>query len=121
MLSNFCLKCNLKEVPNLCDDESCDVHDSTYAQRLRALLRSQKDEIERLRAIVDKIQKTADGVPIIQGNWVWTLFSDGCVAGPYMVLAITCRKDCPIDLSLGEFQTKQLFSTREAAEAAREK
>lgn len=97
-----------------------------HARRIRSLVetnvicREAADEIERLRAIVDKLPMTADGVPIIPCNWVWTLFSDGCVAGPYMVLDINCRKDYPINLSLGEFQTKQLFSTREAAKAARE-
>ena len=104
------------------NDAGTDAYRDQYVHALEA-------EIERLRAIVDKLPKCwrlneqgelVQDEPIISGNWVWTLFSDGCVAGPYMVLAINCRKDYSINLSLGEFQTKQLFSTREAAEAAKE-
>lgn len=65
------------------------------------------DEIERLRAIVDRLPKTADGVPIYPGMTVWALIPG-------------------LEISDAEVQVvgiggvwRYCYSTREAAEKAR--
>lgn len=82
-------------------------------------IRRQQEEIERLRAIVDKLPKTKDGVPVPPGCDVWVdpesphcclvthVRSNGCIAidfhgHPYATIQTS----------------KDAFSTREAAEAA---
>lgn len=69
------------------------------------------DEIKRLRAIVDKLPTTVDGVPIVPGTDVWRKCSACHHVHPWR------SYDRP------DFSTKVLaecYSTREAAEAAKE-
>ena len=74
--------------------------------RAAYLLRWAADEIECLRAIVDKLPKTADGVPVVPGTRVWTSRAGGepvWWADAVLVPAIPWS---------------DYWSTREAAEAA---
>ncbi len=66
------------------------------------------EEIERLRAIVDKLPKTADGVIVAAGDLVW---HPKCSSAP-------CRVDGIAQA--GFFNVKDCYSTKEAAEAAGE-
>ena len=40
-------------------------------------------EIERLRAIVDKLPKTEDGVPVVPGLGTWTVYNSGRVVSGF--------------------------------------
>jgi len=75
-------------------------------------------EIERLRAIVDRLPKTADGMPITPGMKVWFQRSRNHgwevtaeLVGGYW--------DTFKDWHCIDFDGQRCFSTREAAEAAR--
>jgi hypothetical protein len=52
------------------------------------------DEIERLRAVVDKLPKTADGVVVVAGDTVWLCGDDGYIE-PYMVCFFVMDGDSP--------------------------
>jgi hypothetical protein len=65
-------------------------------------------EIERLRAIVDRLPKTADGVPIAPGQGVWTWFPDRSQPE-----TVTLQRIGACGVYAG------CYSTREAAEKAR--
>jgi len=96
--------------------------------RTRAMSRSLKEasdraaEITRLRAIVEKLPKTADGVPVVPGDELWVRHPDGGCAGtrrwwkhPSLGWSVGFEhmQNEPIDVS-------SCYSTREAAEAAKE-
>jgi hypothetical protein len=51
-MSNLCEMCELKDIPDMCDIASCEVHDTVYAQRLRCIITKQKNEIKQLKAII---------------------------------------------------------------------
>ena len=80
-----------------------------------------KEYITRLEAIVDKLPKTADGVPVVPGEYVWT---------PGLAMWIVCRGNGSSDYceTLAaepnaydmdpSAPVKSCYSTREAAEAA---
>lgn len=75
-------------------------------------------EIEHLQAIVDKLPKTADGVPIVPGMTVSVLanYGDGLRIHKLVVYDLTS-----IGCSDGDryhWDCHQCYSTREAAEAA---
>ena len=79
-------------------------------------------ELERLQAIVDRLPKTADGVPMALGQTVFTLRSDGVIRGR-QVIEIT---DDWIGVQVGALvgtrgsaRPEIIYSTREAAEKAR--
>ena len=77
----------------------------TVAQYRKAL-----DELERLRAIVDKLPKTADGVPVVPGlDNVWV--KNGPNVRPSESMT-TWR--------LLQVRRSYCYSTREAAEAAKQ-
>ena len=78
------------------------------------------DEVERLRAIVNTLPKTADGVPIELNKHYWVRLRGGIT----MILCISLKRlkngwlvgnrSCdPL-----QFDPCDLYSTREAAEAA---
>ena len=80
-----------------------------------------EDRIADLQAIVDKLPKTADGVPVVPGEYVWT---PGCA------MWIVCRGNGSSDYSETlaaepnaydmdpSMPVRFCYSTREAAEAA---
>lgn len=71
------------------------------ADELLELCGLQHAEVERLQAIVDKLPKTADGVPVVPGMVVW-------------------KSNCEptnVGMLLGTWVC-QCYSTHEAAEAA---
>ena len=92
--------------------EHAEPHERMCANCIGDLL----DKIDRLQAIVDKLPKTADGVPITPGMTVWTKYW----TGP--------RKELVDDLQVfvaeptiwmnGEADTDQLYSTEAAAREA---
>lgn len=80
-------------------------------------------KIERLRAIIDRLPKTADGVPITLSQTVFTLRSDGVIRNR-RVVEIT---DAWIGVQVGALVGTRgsampgiIYSTREAAEKARQ-
>jgi len=87
------------------------------------------DQLTRLRAIVEKLPKTADGVPIVPGMYVYCAFRtgtiDGRVAGADL-LRVRVQYGHPIDITDGgnvmadesDPYTTALYSTRALAEAA---
>lgn len=87
----------------------------------RKTLLDAKAEITRLQAIVDKLPKTADGVPVVPGMDVWVDPNS-----PHCCLVAHVRSDKAIAINFhgnpyATIQTnKDAFSCREAAEAARE-
>ena len=74
-----------------------------------AKLQEAEQKIERLQAIVDRLPKTADGVPIVPGMEVWSWMGD---AGLMSTEITRIGKG-------GWFAA--CYSTREAAEKARAK
>lgn len=97
-----------------------DMSDGEYIQWLEA-------ERERLEAIIDKLPKTADGVPVTPGLTVFYSYGD-IVAFPMRVQEFSewCVMD-GVATAFAEgrhedvfhlFYTTECYSTREAAEAA---
>jgi len=98
--------------------------------------RSAADEIDRLQAIVDRLPKTADGIPVTPGMKVWhcanrhygphagKLFEsegiDARMPSPYC-LGEHCYSDgCQGDDGGGRtWRFEDCYSTRQAAEKAR--
>lgn len=82
----------------------------SYANTIRKLLA----EIARLQPIVDKLSKTADGVPMFPGMEVWTAFD-------FQKRIVQGRVDCnfPYMRAIGEPSEsswgRDIYSTREAA------
>lgn len=79
------------------------------------ILAEQDAEIKRLRAIVDKLPKTADGVPVVPGDDLWSHYYNEVIGVKMPWLAVGPNED-------GRGQTgydpARCFSTREAAIAA---
>lgn len=75
------------------------------------------DEIERFRAIVDRLPKTADGVPVVPGMTLWAR-----LRGRWVEVAVAQVALCGVLSTAhhGYISAKNTFSTREAAEAAKE-
>ena len=80
-------------------------------------------EVERLQAVVDKLPKTVDGVPIVPGMTVWRLDH------PYLD-SPACRGEKVFEIHVehvrlngvgGPYHSHELASTREAAVEAGEK
>ena len=82
-------------------------------------------EINRLRAIVDKLPKTADGVPVVPGMEVWVL-ADPVASGvvvEVMEFGYTIRRDIGeqyITTYPGHIFGNYGYSTEAAALAAKE-
>ena len=74
------------------------------------------DEVDRLQAIVDRLPKTADGVPIVADMEVWLIGSN---CDPFQV---TVENEIVIrfpDQETSRHYTSWCYSTKEAAEKAR--
>ena len=85
-------------------------------------------EADRLRAIVDKLLKTADGVPVVPGMELWSkpYFEDGEWHGPFRRFGLVSDRVVwmanPMGTTYGHggIDLHNSYSTREAAEAAKE-
>lgn len=64
-------------------------------------------EIEQLRAIVDRLPKTADGVPVVGGMEVWRARADAVIHRFVMITDVDTEGSDPVTLC---------YSTREAAQ-----
>jgi len=87
-------------------------------------------EVKQLRAIVDRLPKTADGVPITPGMTVFiphprpsNLVTEREVVAPYGTLACLTKEPahCGCCESTTHRQARECYSTRDAAEGAKEK
>jgi len=80
--------------------------------------RAKEAEVERLRAIVAKLPKTADGVPVVPGMKLWEINKHN--GGIHSFTAFWIGKD---DFALSELgrrcHVSCLYSSREAAEKAK--
>ncbi len=95
------------------------------------------DEIERLQAIVGKLPKTADGVPVVPGMRVYWLYPTERSGGNEFCCARACVRyvesmapsDCRsmfcfpilVETDNGKPALRDCYSTKAAAEAAKEK
>jgi len=73
------------------------------------------DEIERLRAIVDKLPKTADGVTVVPGMLLYH-YATGRPLGN--VVTYTAGMRAHGQWAVAAYPVGDCYSTREAAEAA---
>jgi len=85
-------------------------------------------DVERLQAIVDRLPKTADGVPLVPGMTVFiphphpsNLITERVVLAPYGTLACLTKEPAHSGCceSATHRQARECYSTRKAAEAAR--
>lgn len=76
-------------------------------------------EIKRLQAIVDKLPKTADGVPVVPGMVLYSsAFICGAFRHPETVKGMCAYADPDTSGWMdGELDVHDLYSTQEAAEA----
>jgi hypothetical protein len=74
-----------------------------------------RQQLAEAQAIIDKLPKTTDGVPVWPGMVVWYLFR----GIPYSTLALAFTKNGRV-MSYAGGWTEGVYSTREAAEAAGE-
>ena len=70
------------------------------------------DEIDRLRAIVDKLPKTADGVAMVPGDAIWVITDDMGIQADLV--------DEPRAEKYNAHLVSDCFSTEAAARAAKE-
>jgi len=94
-----------------------------FARHFRSERDEARAEIERLQAIVERLPKTADGVPVYPGMQVWyhSECLPGSVTGPWVVVHFNDAISVALRQSPGVMTSRLLrrsFSTREAAEAA---
>ena len=80
-------------------------------EELQRALSKTEAEFERLQAIVDRLPKTADGVPVVPGMEVWGQFEYRCNIENAIVLESIYSDAVPA--------SQFWYSTCEAAEAAR--
>lgn len=91
----------------------------------QAVSQRKEAEIDRLQAIIDKLPKTADGVPVTPGMAIWPKleFFVPNEQGGTVVLCIvdteTGERIMPYDGAAG-WQPEKCYSTREAAESTKE-
>ena len=86
--------------------------------------RAQTLEIERLQEIVDKLWKTADGVPLLPDMTVWTFSASRDNQVESAMVAGFSDGEVKVVFPDGVrwyYDPKDCYSTPEAAEAAREK
>ena len=107
---------------------TCDQHKRSK-QNLSTRYGQQCAELTRLREVVEKLPKTADGVPVVPGATVYhcrdRLYPDGFypilmrMSGPYCCGESCWDEGCQSDHASGRHvDYAQCFSTREAAQAA---
>ena len=76
-----------------------------------------KKEIERLQAVVDKLPKTADGVPAVLGMTLYYLHGCGGIHSDVIAGFTICSADPESSIwQGGEMDAEDCYSTREAAE-----
>ena len=82
------------------------------------ILEELADEIERLQAIIDKLPKTADGVPVVPGMRLWSSYNNGRDVTGFS----TCDGRLVEIIFKDGFDrcTWAHYSTREAVQKARE-
>ena len=85
-------------------------------QLMSESLEAKDRELEQLRAIVDKLPKTADGVPVVPGMMVWRVLLSGSL--DYREVVSIISSDVVSLNDIGAY-FGDLYSTREAAEKAR--
>ena len=102
---------------------------SEMSEQLRAIagvcrdwnmeLRKAADEIDRMQAIVDRLPKTADGVPMYVGMKVWVRCENrpDVAFRSFTILDIDGQTVGDVFSRLVKFE--DCYSTREAAEKAR--
>jgi hypothetical protein len=81
-----------------------------------ALMEEATAEIERLQAIVGRLPKTADGVPIAPGDVVWLI---GSHCDPFQVTILNEIVIRYPDKETSSHYPSWCYSTRKAAEQAR--
>ncbi len=92
--------------------DGCEISAKRFARDIiREAYAEQTAELERLRAIVDKLPKTADGVAVTGDETLHVAYGSGLihsfvVTGPYIT---------------STYGIEGAYSTRETAEAAKEK
>ena len=91
------------------------LHEVDDMQYLRNQLATEKTENKRLREISDKLPKTADGVPIVPGDVVWTRYRT--VAKKDIIEALDIAVKKPAIWMDGMADAERLYSTKAAAEA----
>lgn len=90
--------------------------------RLCSTVAEQAAELERLRAVVDRLPKTADGVPVTPGMEVWKHLKNGKAVSLGTIESIhhydATTSRWPYRDQANPYEL--IYSTREAAEAAKE-
>jgi hypothetical protein len=85
-------------------------------QRLAYEALQAADEITRLQAIIDRLPKTADGVPIVPGDTIWfDIDNYSTVAG---IEIEEPGGQWWVSFGISGAETDQCYSTREAANKA---
>jgi len=85
--------------------------DAEYRHEIHRL----EAEVEQLQAIIDKLPKTADGVPMVPGMRVWRIGHQTALGE--IVLDVSSRGVHLVGKS-DLYETRALCSTKLAAEAA---
>ncbi len=94
---------------------------------LAAALKKKDERIAELEAVVEKLPKTADGVPIVHGSSVWDVCKNSYAKGMCECHVETSLRndsgdgnwDPPLEIE-DFYDLENLYSTREAALAAKE-
>jgi hypothetical protein len=84
------------------------------------IVKWQTAQVERLRAIVDKLPKTADGVPVVPMMEVWFWNDADYIDSAHAYTFSQQRHKVPISIltEWGWVRVAHCYSTREAVEAA---
>jgi len=113
-----CVRCGAPQ----CCPQCCSINTE------RAAREKADEENNRLRALVDRLPKTADGVPLVPGMTVFiphphpsNLITEREILAPYGTLACLTKEPAHSGCceSTTHRQARECYSTREAAEAAR--
>ena len=75
-------------------------------------------EVQRLKAIVEKLPKTADGVPIVPNKIYWIRGRDGIRSIRSDSIDVCQDGSLTVGYEGTYYEPEDLYSTREAAEAA---
>ena len=78
------------------------------------------EKVREDESIVDKLPKTADGVPMVPGMEVWCIGTMRYNNGAMEELSGRTKEHVIMGLQRGKLFEGRLYSTREAAEKARE-
>lgn len=98
-----------------CDCVNC----RQYREDARYALRAALDLIERQQAIIDRLPKTKDGVPVAWGDNVWVPTEDGPAECPITQGMISGTRMLLADLGYGVgVRIEDCYSTYEAAKEA---